>query len=174
MILRHLIVKTVEGEISYSRKDLPLRVGTGNDCQVRLPGPGGSAVAMLDLLDGILIIQPVTKDSHLFLNDKALDATRRLSDGDIVKFFGRLSNHVVVQYRLLNNIDRFGQIWEKNDRGRNRSEQLIDLFVNKSLSRFSDIFPQKWFTQKLIAMEDKNKIPSPPLHTSMTTLSPDQ
>tara|TARA_B100001057_G_scaffold496305_1_gene597433 strand:- start:171 stop:2597 length:2427 start_codon:yes stop_codon:yes gene_type:complete len=88
LTLKHLIVKTIEGEVSYSRRELPLRVGTGNDCQVRLPGPGGNAVAMLDLLDGILIIQPILKEAHLLLNDRELDATRRLSNGDIVKFFG--------------------------------------------------------------------------------------
>ena len=95
MSLKHLIVKTVEGEVSYSRKELPLRVGTGNDCQVRLPGPGGSAVAMFDLLDGILIIQPVSKEDFLLLNDKKLDTTRRLSNGDNVKFFGSIIRIII-------------------------------------------------------------------------------
>ena len=95
MTLKHLIVKTVEGEVSYSRKELPLRVGTGNDCQVRLPGPGGSAVAMFDLLDGILIIQPVSKEDFLLLNDKKLDTTRRLSNGDNVKFFGSIIRIII-------------------------------------------------------------------------------
>tara|TARA_Y100000389_G_C17467844_1_gene527344 strand:+ start:4160 stop:6586 length:2427 start_codon:yes stop_codon:yes gene_type:complete len=104
LILRHLIVKTVEGEISYSRKDLPLRVGTGNDCQVRLPGPGGNAVAMLDLLDGVLIIQPVMKEGHLFLNDKALDVTRRLSDGDTVNFFGSKIRIIVNNHGIRLNV----------------------------------------------------------------------
>ena len=95
MTLKHLIVKTFEGEVSYSRKELPLRVGTSNDCQVRLPGPGGSAVAMFDLLDGILIIQPVSKEDFLLLNDKKLDTTRRLSNGDNVKFFGSIIRIII-------------------------------------------------------------------------------
>ena len=51
MIFESLVVRDVEGERSFPRKELPLHVGTGNECQLRLPGPGGDAIAMLDLLE---------------------------------------------------------------------------------------------------------------------------
>jgi len=84
----NLVIRDVEGERSFGRDQLPLRVGTGGDCEVRLPGPGGAPVAMLDLLDGVPIVQPVGRDTSLRINDVALEASRRLADGDVLKFYG--------------------------------------------------------------------------------------
>jgi len=101
-----LVIRDVEGERSFGSSDLPLRVGTGGDCQVRLPGPGGGPVAMLDLLDGQPIVQPVGHNTSLRINDVPLEASRRLTDGDVLQFFGsrmRVSVNdagVVVDVRL--------------------------------------------------------------------------
>jgi len=83
-----LIVRDVNGERRFGRGELPLRLGTGGDCQVRLPGPGGAPVAMLDLLDGQPIVQPVGHDTSMRINDATLDASRRLVDGDVLQFYG--------------------------------------------------------------------------------------
>lgn len=83
-----LIIRDIEGERSFGRDQLPLRVGTGSDCQLRLPGPGGEPVALLDLLDGLPIVQPVGRDTSLRINDAPLEASRRLVDGDVLQFFG--------------------------------------------------------------------------------------
>ena len=83
-----LIIRNVDGERSFGSSELPLRVGTGSDCQLRLPGPGGEPVAMLDLLDGSPIVQPVGRNTALRINEMALDASRRLVDGDVLQFYG--------------------------------------------------------------------------------------
>lgn len=88
MSFGNLVIRDVEGEHSYGSNELPLRVGTGSDCQVRLPGPGGEPVAMLDLLDGLPIVQPVGRNTSLRINDIALEASRRLEDGDVLHFYG--------------------------------------------------------------------------------------
>ncbi len=88
MSFENLLIRDVEGERSFGRDELPLRVGTGSDCQVRLPGPGGEPVAMLDLLDGLPIVQPVGRSTSLRINDTALEASRRLVDGDVLQFYG--------------------------------------------------------------------------------------
>ena len=88
MSFQDLLIRDVQGERSYGRQDLPLRVGTGTDCQVRLPGPGGEPVALLDLLDGQPIVQPVGRSSVLRINEQPLDTSRRLIDGDVLQFFG--------------------------------------------------------------------------------------
>ena len=88
MSFENLVIRDVEGERSFGQNELPLRVGTGNDCQLRLPGPGGEPVAMLDLLDGLPIVQPVGRSTSLRINDTALDASRRLVDGDVLQFYG--------------------------------------------------------------------------------------
>jgi formylglycine-generating enzyme required for sulfatase activity len=101
-----LVIRSVEGERRFRRDELPLRVGTGGDCQLRLPGPGGEPVAMLDLLDDLPIVQPVGRDTSLRINDEALEASRRLVDGDVLKFYGseiRISvsdSGVVIDVRL--------------------------------------------------------------------------
>ena len=41
MSFDHLFIRDVEGERRIDASELPLRVGTGTDCQLRLPGPGG-------------------------------------------------------------------------------------------------------------------------------------
>ncbi len=101
-----LLVRGIDGERAFGSDELPLRVGTGSDCQLRLPGPGGDAVAMLDLLDGLPIVQPIGRDRPLRINDTQLNASRRLEDGDVLQFYGseiRVSAHdndVVVDVHL--------------------------------------------------------------------------
>ena len=84
----HLIIKDVEGERRIDADSLPLRVGTGSDCELRLPGPGGGAIVLLDLLDGAPFVQPVGRDSEMRLNGAPLLASRRLEDADQLEYFG--------------------------------------------------------------------------------------
>jgi len=84
----HLIVRDVEGERRIDASDLPLRVGTGSDCTLRLPGPGGGPVMLLDLLDGAPFVQPFGQDDLMQLNGEPLGASARLEDKDELRFFG--------------------------------------------------------------------------------------
>ena len=83
-----LVVRDANGERRFTTAEMPLRVGTGADCHVRLPGPGGAPVAMLDLLDGQPIVQPVGSSTSLRINDVALEASRRLLHDDVLHFYG--------------------------------------------------------------------------------------
>jgi hypothetical protein len=83
-----IVVRSVEGERRFGRDELPLRVGTGGSCQLRLPGPGGEPVALLDLLDELPIVQPVGRDTSFQINNSPLDASRRLVDGDVLQYYG--------------------------------------------------------------------------------------
>jgi formylglycine-generating enzyme required for sulfatase activity len=67
---------------------LPLRVGTGSDSDLRLPGPGGGPVMLLDVLDDAPFVQPVGRDASMSVNGDMLVASRRLADGDELSFFG--------------------------------------------------------------------------------------
>jgi len=84
----HLIVRDVEGERRVDAHALPLRVGTSGDCELRLPGPGGGPVALLDLLDGIPFVQPVGRSEALTINGEILETSRKLQDGDELRFYG--------------------------------------------------------------------------------------
>lgn len=83
-----VIVRDAEGERRLKPDQLPLHIGTGSDCELRLPGPGGSAVALLDELDGEPFVQPSGRSGSMKVNGQPLSASRRLSDGDELEFFG--------------------------------------------------------------------------------------
>lgn len=88
MSFDHLIIKDVQGERRVHAEQLPLRVGTGSDCGLRLPGPGGRAVLLLDLLDGAPFVQPVGREAEIQVNGEPLLTSRRLEDGATLEFFG--------------------------------------------------------------------------------------
>ena len=101
MSFDHLVIKDVEGERRIDADRLPLKVGTGSDCEIRLPGPGGGPVALLDLLDGTPFVQPVGHGDSLQLNGEPLQASRRLQNGDELQFFGSTIRTVLAAERLL-------------------------------------------------------------------------
>ena len=84
----HVFIRDVEGERRFEAGALPLRIGTGSDCELRLPGPGGEAVALFDLLDGMPFVQPVGRAASLTIHGEPLGTSRRLADGDELEFFG--------------------------------------------------------------------------------------
>ena len=88
MSFDHLYIRDVEGERRIAAADLPLRIGTGVDCSLRLPGPGGGPVLLLDILDGAPFVQPVGRDASIAINGDVLTASRRLHDGDELEFYG--------------------------------------------------------------------------------------
>ena len=88
MSFDHLFIKDVAGERRVDAHALPLRVGTGSQCELRLPGPGGEPVALLDLLDGSPFVQPVGRAAALTINGLPLETSRRLENGDELQFYG--------------------------------------------------------------------------------------
>ncbi len=88
MSIEQLLISDVEGERVVTGAQLPLRIGTGSDSDLRLPGPGGGPLLVLDLLDGAPFLQPVRRDGSVKLNGEPLTASRRLQDGDVFEYFG--------------------------------------------------------------------------------------
>lgn len=101
MSFDHLFIRDVEGERRVDASGLPLRVGTGSDCELRLPGPGGEPVALLDLLDGVPFVQPVGRAAVLQINGQPLETSSRLGDGDELQFYGSRISLSIVGDRLL-------------------------------------------------------------------------
>lgn len=96
----HVFIRDVEGEQRFEASSLPLRIGTGGDCELRLPGPGGEAVALFDLLDGTPFVQPVGRSASLKINGEPLETSRRLADGDELEFFGSRIVAAIDDHRL--------------------------------------------------------------------------
>ncbi|HWM27523.1 MAG TPA: PEGA domain-containing protein, partial [Woeseiaceae bacterium] len=82
-----VVVRDGEGERRFDLDRLPLRLGTGSDCQIRLPGPGNAPVALIDELDGEPFVQPVGR-SGMQINGQPLSTSKRLAVGDVLTFFG--------------------------------------------------------------------------------------
>lgn len=101
-----IILSDAEGERHFEASALPLRLGTGPDCEIRVPGPGSAAVALLDELDGAPFLQPVGQGATLRLNGETLGTSRRLNVGDELEFFGTriavgsADNALTLQVRL--------------------------------------------------------------------------
>lgn len=91
-----VIVTDAEGERRFTPDQLPLRIGTGVNCEIRLPGPGNAPVAVIDDLDGEPFVQPVGRGGALKINDSVLSTSRRLAAGDELEFFG---TRIVVEDR---------------------------------------------------------------------------
>ncbi len=83
-----IVISDAEGERRYTLDRLPLRLGTGSDCEIRLPGPGNAPVASIDELDGEPFVQPAGRDGAVRINGEALATAKRLTDGDVLEFFG--------------------------------------------------------------------------------------
>lgn len=88
MNLDALVVHDGEGVRRFGPDQLPLRLGTGSDCEIRVPGPGSAAVATLDQLDGQPFVQPVGRGASVSFGGEQLNTARRLADGDELGFFG--------------------------------------------------------------------------------------
>lgn len=87
MSVNAIVIREATGERRLRAEDLPLKLGTGSDCDIRLPGPASSAVASLDALDGQPFLQPVG-NGGLQINDEPLQGTRKLHDADVIEFYG--------------------------------------------------------------------------------------
>ncbi len=83
-----VVIRDAEGVRRLAADRLPLRIGTSADCELRLPGPGSSVVAMLDQLDGAPFVQPASRSGAIQINGDPLTASRRLEAGDELAFYG--------------------------------------------------------------------------------------
>ncbi|MBT8098885.1 MAG: PEGA domain-containing protein, partial [Gammaproteobacteria bacterium] len=88
MNFEHLFIRDVEGERRVDAAELPLKIGTGADSGLRLPGPGGGPLLLLDMLDGAPFVQPVGRNDAIALNGEQLITSTRLKDGDVLEFYG--------------------------------------------------------------------------------------
>ena len=126
----NLFIRDVEGERRIDTARLPLRVGTGSDCDLRLPGPGGGPVILLDLLDDAPFVQPVGRNESMAINGEPLLGSRRLQDGDELRFFGsrivvRLAEGSLVLEVRLEDSAYVTQPPELGDAGEQPAEETI-------------------------------------------------
>ncbi|MEL7311067.1 MAG: SUMF1/EgtB/PvdO family nonheme iron enzyme [Pseudomonadota bacterium] len=77
-----------DNEKWFKTEDLPLVIGTTAAADIRLSGPGGQALAQLDLVDGNVIVQPLLRPSPMQLDGQKLDASTTLRGGQVLEAYG--------------------------------------------------------------------------------------
>lgn len=86
---RQVFVSIAGERRDYPENTLPLRIGGAADAQIRLPGqPAGDARALLSLLDGAPLLQPMSAAAELQVNGEPVETARRLNDGDRIELAG--------------------------------------------------------------------------------------
>lgn len=77
-------VHSPTGDSRFGPEDLPLSLGAGTECELRIPGALGTApLAQVSDLDGRALLQPAHR-ARLALNGEPLQAARWLADGDVI------------------------------------------------------------------------------------------
>ncbi len=85
---RNIIVVDANGERTIATEQLPLKIGSQANADVRVPGAvtEGSRV-LIDLLDDRAFLQTVASDG-VAVNGEAVSANRWLQDGDVIEVAG--------------------------------------------------------------------------------------
>ena len=79
-----ILVDAPGGQRRFGAQDLPLSIGTGIDCPLRIPGAAGAPpVGQISDLDGRALLQPAP-GARLVLNGDALQTARWLETGDVI------------------------------------------------------------------------------------------
>lgn len=86
--LQSVVLHVGGSESRFDATALPLRIGTDSGADVRLPGPGGRPLAMLDALDGQPFLQPVDRPSPIERDGEPLSGSLPLRDRTLVRAYG--------------------------------------------------------------------------------------
>jgi formylglycine-generating enzyme required for sulfatase activity len=82
-------ISSPAGERILDAGDLPLRVGSGADADIRVPGlVTGTTLALIGVLDGRAFVQLADSTSHVLVNDEPLTGTGWLASGDVLDASG--------------------------------------------------------------------------------------
>ena len=88
-MIRRVLVSIAGERREFLEDSLPLRIGGAADAQIRLPGqPGGDPIALLSLLDGVALLQPMSAGQELRINGDPVQTARRLSHDDVIDIGG--------------------------------------------------------------------------------------
>ena len=83
------IVLKNKGKVDYfSVTDLPILIGTGNDCDIKLPGPGNSVFANLEVVDDVLFVNSTKDDTSVLINGSHLVDKHQIVSEDKIDFYG--------------------------------------------------------------------------------------
>ena len=103
--ISRIVVKNI-GKVDYfSIIDLPIRLGTGKDCDIKLPGPGNSGFANLDIVDGMPFIISTKDDALILVNEHPLVDKHQIVSGDKINFYGIEINASINEKDLILVID---------------------------------------------------------------------
>ena len=84
-MLPAIVITDLNGSRKLSELSLPLRIGTDQDADIRLPAwDGDGSIAQISLLEDRCFVQPQSQEVQLLLNGVSLVTPRWLDDGDVL------------------------------------------------------------------------------------------
>jgi formylglycine-generating enzyme required for sulfatase activity len=85
-LTRPIVIGTPSGSRRLGFTDLPIRIGSGPNADIRVPGPvSGEILGLIGSLDERVFLQPAgSTGGALAVNGEAVAATRWLADGDLI------------------------------------------------------------------------------------------
>ena len=86
-----IILKESDNERSLSRDDLPIRIGSDLDTDIKISGSLSLGVAMIiDLIDGRYVLQKINPTLEAMINRDPLTGNHWISDGDQLEVSDKL------------------------------------------------------------------------------------
>ena len=133
-----IILKESDNDRSLSRDDLPIRIGSDLDTDIKISGSLSLGVAMIiDLIDGRYVLQKINPTLEAMINRDPLTGNHWISDGDQLEVSDKLISFNLSSELLEVNVSNIS-MEDLPTQFQKRQSQRI--FQNKLFQRFGVVF----------------------------------
>ena len=94
--------------INVSSTGGSVKIGTGNEADVKVLGPGNTNFIEISVYEAKIHIKSIKKNAHIKINNKLIDSDREIFSGDQIEFYGAKINLSVENEELFISIDEKG------------------------------------------------------------------
>ena len=94
--------------INVSSTGGSVKIGTGNESDVKVLGPGNTNFIEISVYEAKIHIKSIKKNAHIKINNKLIDSDREIFSGDQIEFYGVKINLSVENEELFISIDEKG------------------------------------------------------------------
>ena len=133
-----IILKESDNERSLSRDDLPIRIGSDLDTDIKISGSLSLGVAMIiDLIDGRYVLQKINPTLEAMINRDPLTGNHWISDGDQLEVSDKLISFNLSSELLEVNVSNISMEDQPTQFQKRQSESI---FQNKLFQRSGVVF----------------------------------
>ena len=133
-----IILKESDNERSLGRDDLPIRIGSDLDTDIKISGSLSLGVAMIiDLIDGRYVLQKINPTLEAMINRDPLTGNHWISDGDQLEVSDKLISFNLSSELLEVNVSNISMEDLPTQFQKRQSESI---FQNKLFQRSGVVF----------------------------------